>query len=83
MSSSSATASSSSGSNASGGGGGYSMIQLQSGSRPYSPTGGARERGGRDDQIRERDLRDSDVCGGGGRKKNPLSIGSIISDDGQ
>lgn len=82
MSSSSSTGSSSAGGNASGGAG-YSMIQLRSGSRPeYSPTGGSREREGRDDQRRERDLRD-DVRGGGGGKKNPLSIGSIISEDGR
>lgn len=96
MSSSSSTASSSGGggnANANGlgggassgaGGGGYPMIQLRSGSRPeYSPIGGSREREGRDDQRRERDLRDGDVRGGGGGKKNPLSIGSIISDDGR
>ena len=82
MSSSSSTGSSSAGGNASGGAG-YSMIQLRSGSRPeYSPTGGSREREGRDDQRRERDLRD-DVRGGGSGKKNPLSIGSIISEDGR
>ena len=95
MSSSSSTASSSGGggnananglgggaSGGTGGGSGYSMIQLRSGSRPeYSPIGGSREREGRDDQRRERDLRDGDVRGGAGGKKNPLSIGSIISDD--
>jgi len=81
MSSSSSTSSSGGGGNANTSSG-YSIIQLRSGGRPeYSPIGGSREREGRDDLRRDRDMRDGDVRGGG--KKNPLSIGSIISDDGR
>jgi len=86
MSSSSSTSSSAAGGNANtnSGSSGYSIIQLRSGGRPeYSPIGGSRDREGRDDLRRDRDMRDGDVRGGGGGKKNPLSIGSIISDDGR
>ena len=67
------------GGGASGGASGSGYSDWETGSRPeYSPIGGSREREGRDDQRRERD---GDVCGGAGGKKNPLSIGNIVSDD--
>jgi hypothetical protein len=63
---------------------GYPVIELRSGNRPeYSAINGSREREGRDDQRRERDTRDVDARGGNGGKKNPLSIGSIVSDNGR
>jgi len=64
--------------------GGYPVIELRSNSRlEYSSIGGSREREGREDQRRERDMRDVDARGGAGGKKNPLSIGSIVSDNGR